>query len=509
MNCLDPFAPSIKLAVTLFAAQLAVAFSPTVRADAQTLPAHPNVLLIIDDDLCTTIGAYGGPALTPNLDKFARRAEIFQRAYAQYPVCNPSRASFLTGWRPEKTGIFNNQEAVRLKFPDFVSLPQYFRQNGYFTAGIGKIFHIGVDANGRTAFFQDPKSWDYFADHLEDTTPLGKQGTQKSPADGKLKWCYWRAADGGDNDQPDGQNYEEVQRLLAGRRDKPFFIALGLHKPHDPYIAPRKYYDLYPIDGIQLAQQPSDRTPDKWPSIPNQNEWSVFKEMSRQQQLEFKRSYLACESFMDAQVGKLLDRMDSLHLWGNTIVIFMSDNGYQLGEHDWWNKVTLFERGVRVPFIVWAPGGKGMGRTTTAITELVDLYPTLIDLCGLPPRAGLDGGSFRPVLENPELPGKKYSFSLVARNGPDRRLFHGRTVRSDKWRYTEWDGGKWGTELYEVGKDPQNYYNLVNNPAYAGVVTELKAQLAGERFAGGQATAGLAQASWEEMQAEWISEFKD
>lgn len=430
---------------------------------------RPNVLLIIDDDLCSTLGAYGGEAVTPNVDRLAARGTRFDRAYVQYPVCNPSRSSLLTGWRPDTTGIYDNKTALRQKFPEAVTLPQLFRENGYFTAGIGKIFHQGVDAAGRKTFFQDAKSWEFFADHLHDTTLLGEEGEGRNLAGGKLKWCTWRAAEGGDDDQPDGQNVAEAIRVLEQRREAPFFLAVGLHKPHDPFVAPKKYFDLYPLEKIVLPKPPADRTPDLPLALPREEAFASFTDAERR---EFKRAYLAGVSFMDAQIGKLFDTLDRQGLWENTIVIFASDHGYHLGEHDWWNKVTVFERCARAPLIVWAPGARAAGKNTRAIVEFVDLYPTLADLCGLKAPPHLQGESFRAVLENPALAGKSAAYTQVTRG----RVF-GRSVRTDRWRYTEWDGGNQGAELYEVSDDPENYYNLAADPAHAATVAELRTLL--------------------------------
>jgi arylsulfatase A-like enzyme len=432
---------------------------------------RPNVILIVADDLRPELACYGvSGVVSPNIDRLAKRGMLFQCAYAQYPVCNPSRSSFLSGLRPDETGIVSNEVSFRDKLPDLISLPELFRRHGYFTAGIGKIFHLGEDAEGREVLFQDPKSWDHFFDSLRDAPKIGRQGEGRNLTDGRLKWCEWRAAAGTDNDQPDGINTTEALRVLDEHRGKPFFLALGIHKPHDPFIAPRKYFDLYPEDSMQLIKDPADRSPRVRHAIPNQKDFATFTDKER---LEFKRAYLACVSFADAQVGRILDALDQHKLWENTIVILIGDHGYHLGEHNWWNKVTVYELGARSPMIAWIPGAKGMGRPTEALMEFVDLYPTLIDYAGIAPPHRLAGTSLRPVFEDPAHPGKEAAFTQVNR-GPI-----GRSVRTKRWRYTEWgDNGRSGVELYDHEADAGEYHNLAEDPGHSSTRERLAGILA-------------------------------
>ena len=230
-------------------------------AGAAADPKKTNVLLIVADDLRCSLGCYGDDQVkSPNIDRLAARGVRFERAYCQYPVCNPSRTSFLTGKRPDTTGILDNGTAFRTRLPDVVTLPQLFRQQGYFTASLGKILHLGFDASGRPAPFQDAKSW---VDCRNFTaTPTGLRGEGRNLTGGRLAWCRWLAADGSDEDQPDGQIAAEAVRLIEVEREEPFFLGVGFHKPHDPFHAPKKYFDLYPIDQIRLARERDDRTPD-------------------------------------------------------------------------------------------------------------------------------------------------------------------------------------------------------------------------------------------------------
>ena len=460
---------SVGQAVFLRSALAALLLAPLAALHAADAPQKkPNVLFIVADDLRCSLGCYGDPQVqSPNIDRLAARGVKFERAYCQYPVCNPSRSSFLTGWRPDTTKIFDNERPLRLEHPEVVTLPQLFKEHGYFSASLGKIIHVGVDAAGKRAFFQDAKSFDDCRDG--EVTKLGRKGDGRNLTGGELKWCSWLAAEGADEDQPDGQNAAQAVKLLEAHRDGPFFLAVGFHKPHDPFNAPKKYFDLYPLDKIQLAHEPDDRSVDLPLAIPNGKSFATFTDQERR---EFRRAYFAGISFTDAQIGKLLDTLDRLKLWENTIVVVMGDHGYHLGEHGWWNKVTVFELCARTPLIVWAPGMKGMGRSANGIVEFVDLYPTIAGLCGLTPPAKQDGTSFRALLDDPSQPGKPAAFTQVQRANK-----MGRSIRTDRWRYTEWDEGRAGIELYDHTNDALEYHNLASEPEHAATLKKLAAQL--------------------------------
>ncbi|MEM9400722.1 MAG: sulfatase, partial [Verrucomicrobiota bacterium] len=435
-------------------------------------PKHnkTNVLMIVIDDLRPELGCYGVEEIkSPNIDKLAAKSMLFERAYSQYPVCNPSRASFLSGLRPYEVGIISNLVPFRRLHPDMVTLPQLFRNNGYYTAGIGKIYHLSVDTppDSKRVLFKDPASWDYFYDALGETSKLGKKGEGRNLTEGRLSWAHWRAAEGDDVDQPDGLATNEAIRILEENHEKPFFMGFGLHKPHDPFVAPQKYFELYPEGTTKLAVQPEDQSPTLKYSIPNKTDFEAFTDKERS---EFKRAYQACVSFADAQVGKVMDTLDRLKLWDNTIVILMGDHGYHLGERNWWNKVTVFELGSRAPMIIWAPQAKGMGNSTKAIMEFIDLYPTLIDYAGLEAPHKLSGVSLRQVLDDPANSGKQAAYSQI--NHGKKGI--GLSVRTDRWRYTEWGkDGKFGVELYDHDKDSGEHYNLGNNPEYADIRKKL------------------------------------
>ncbi len=432
-----------------------------------------NVLFIVVDDLRPELGCYGAEGvISPNFDRLAKMGMLCNNAYAQYPVCNPSRSSFLSGLRPDESGIVSNGVPFRTKLPDTVSLPQLFRQNGYFTAGIGKIFHLGQDPDGKPTLFQDPLSWDYFYDGMQDSKKLKKKkGDGRNLTDGRLAWCQWQATEGGDELHADGLNANAALKVLEEKHEKPFFLAFGLHKPHDPFIAPKKYFDLYPEGSTELAKIPDDRTPQVKHAIPNGKDFADFTDKERH---EFKRAYHACVSFADAQLGKIFASMDRLKLWDDTMVILIGDHGYHLGEHEWWNKVTVHELGSRAPMMAWVPGAKGMGKPTNALIEFIDLYPTMIDYAGLKAPHPLAGESLRPVFNNPQLPGKEAAYSQVVRGNKV-----GRSVRTKRWRYTEWGpNGDLGIELYDHDIDKDEYYNQSGNPERVAIRDELQELLA-------------------------------
>ncbi|HMV85668.1 MAG TPA: sulfatase [Blastocatellia bacterium] len=446
--------------------------SPNESALSQ--PARkPNVLFIVADDLRNELGAYGSPvAKTPNLDRLAKRGMRFDAAYCQYPVCNPSRTSLLTGLRPDTTRVVDNSTNFRTTLPDVVTLPQVFRENGYRTTSFGKIFHRGLTMEDLRTDMDDKASWDevrYFQ-----TTPLGFKGEGRNLTDGKLAWCNWRAAEGTDEDQPDGQIAREAINVLEQRaKDKqPFFLAVGLHKPHDPFIAPKKYFDLYPLERLKLWQAPKETLADPAAALPGGAFRDAFSKFTDKERLEFMRAYLAGVSFTDAQAGKVIDALDRLKLTENTIVIFFGDHGYHLGERGWWNKSTLFELSARAPLMVYAPQMKAKGKATARLVEFLDLYPTLMELTGLKAPHKLEGRSFVPLLDNPQLKWKAAAYTQMSRAG-----FSGYSVRTERWRYTEWGEGLQGAELYDHQTDPQEYRNLANNPKYNATVKQLKTLL--------------------------------
>ncbi len=421
-----------------------------------------NVMLIVIDDLRPEVGCYGNDSMiTPNIDRLAAKGVKFNHAYCQYPVCNPSRSSFLTGRRPDELGITSNLVSLRKKWPNLVTLPQLFRNAGYYTAGLGKILHVGLDEYGEQTLFRDTASFDYSYRALGNSPAIGKKGEGRTAGDGSIPWCKWLAAEGGDEAQPDGMLAAETVRVLEENHARPFFISVGFHKPHDPFFAPKKYFDLYPLDQVKLAKDPKDRIPLLKYALPtNSYDFSKFTDQDCR---EIKRAYHACTSFSDAQVGKIFNAMDRLELWDNTIVLLLGDHGYHLGEHGWWNKVTVFELGARGPMIMWIPGAKGMGQETDSVVEFLDLYPTLIDYCGLEALHELSGKSLRPVLEAPNKIWDEAAYTQVKRG----KIGMGYSVCHGTYRFTQWGkDGEGGYELYDHSRDKIGYYNLADEPEY-------------------------------------------
>jgi uncharacterized sulfatase len=442
-------------------------------AHAQNKPARRiNVLFIASDDLNNTLGGYGHTLIkSPNLDRLMRRGMRFDRAYTQYPLCSPSRSSLMTGRRPDATGVYDLTTHFRAKLPGVVTLPQMFRNHGYFAARVGKIYHYGVPGDIGKSGLDDPPSWDKFINPRgrdKDEEALVRNLTPSRPLGSALALLK---AEGTDEEQTDGKVATETIKLLEENRDKPFFIAAGFYRPHCPYVAPKKYFDLYPLDKIVLPQEP----PEHLKNVPEAAFWTkpLYWDLNEQQRREAIQAYFAAITFMDAQVGRLLDALERLKLADNTVVVFWSDHGYMLTEHGQWMKQSLFEESARVPLIIASPNAKAKGGATKRTVELLDIYPTLAELCGLTPPANLEGRSLRPLLDNPQAQWNKPAYTQVER-GPQGQRFMGRSVRTEKWRYTEWDEGRKGVELYDHEKDPREYRNLANDPAYARTIGELK-----------------------------------
>lgn len=431
-------------------------------------PPRLNVLLIVADDLRDALGCYGNPTVkTPHLDALAGRGQRFDRAYAQYPVCGPSRTSFMTGWRPEQTRIMGNGTFFRDVIPEVVTLPQALRQAGWYTAGHGKVFH---SAGVRKNWLDTALSWDEAREAVGiDDRPAFI--AHRNLTGDKLKWCEWGITVGEGENQPDYLTASAAIAAIDHAGDKPWFIAAGFHRPHDPFFAPQQYFDLYPLDSLTPHIDPPGMTAAPELAFPAEMH-EVFKQFTDQERREYLRAYYACTSFMDAQVGRLLQALDRRGLRDNTLVVFIGDNGFHLGEREWWNKVSLFDPSCRVPLVMAGPGVP-KGATTRGLTELVDLYPTILDLCGVAPVQALAGASLRPLLENPAGPGKAAAFSLVTRG-----KIVGRSVRTARWRYTEWDEGRQGRELYDETADPGENHDLARDPAHAGTIASLQALFA-------------------------------
>ena len=458
-----------------------VACSPSETAG---LPERPNVLFIVVDDLNVALGTYDGypTAKTPNIDWLASQGVRFDRAYAQDPICNPSRTSFLSGRRPATTNVYGNFVEPRTHLGDVVMLPEYFRAQGYFTARVGKVAHGRYEAAVEWDISENAARREHYlpgVDHSEvrDNTWIGGADDGLSRADilGHLTRptgmpLSWRATDETEAETPDGQTTRRVIELLREQRDKPFFIAAGFHKPHQPWVAPKEFFEQHPVAEVVPPDEPADDIDDiPAPALGNYPEDSDHSEQQVRQAIA---AYHATITLIDVQVGLLMEELGELGLEQSTIVVFVSDHGFHLGEHGGlWRKHTQFEESTRVPLIVRVPGGVS-GRATSALVELVDLYPTLADLCGLPSPEGLEGTSFRPVLEDPDVPWKSAIFSEVQRNGA-----HGRSVRTARYRYTEWTPLQGDAdpefELYDLANDPKEYDNLAGSPEHQPAIDSL------------------------------------
>ncbi|SFC52231.1 iduronate 2-sulfatase [Parapedobacter composti] len=397
-----------------------------------------NILFLVVDDLRPDIGCYGDQrAYTPNIDKLAERGVVFRNAYCQQAVCSPSRTSMLTGLRPDETGVHDLQVHFRENLPGAVTLPQHFKGNGYFTASVGKIFH-----NSKRTL--DSVSW------TEEISPFdGNTYVLPENRSGKGKQRATEMADVPDTAYSDGKIAEDAIRLLAeaGRTDNPFFIAVGFKKPHAPFCAPKRYWDLYERSafGVVHRERPvgsPELSFHQWQELRGYSDVPDAGPIPPEQEQELIHGYYACISYVDAQIGRLMDELETLGLSDSTIIVLWGDHGYHLGEQDLWCKSTNFELDVRVPLIIAAPGMAGNGSATDAMVESVDIYPTLNELCGIP-MAGLSGISLRPLLAQPSMSWDYPAFSQFVRPYPaihnSKRASHmGYSVRIPGWRCTYW-----------------------------------------------------------------------
>jgi choline-sulfatase len=438
--------------------------------------SRPNVLLLMSDDLAAHLGCYGHPqAKTPHLDALAHRGVLFERAYCQFPHCNPSRASLLSGLRPSATGVTNNADNLYNNIPGIITLPRLFRDHGYATARCGKIFHLGVPSGLES--MDDPNAWD-FGTFFKDERPFPPARTSEVKVKaGNKQGIAWNENTADDDGLVDGNFAKTAVDWLEKRdQNKPFFLAVGFHRPHLPLVAPAKYFDLYPFDQIPLPDQPADDEADIPVPARNGSVPGYAVTATPEQRRAAIRGYLACVSFVDAQAGRVLAALDRLKLIDNTIIIFAADHGWHLGEHNLWHKRSLFEESARVPFLVVAPGSKANGHRSASLVELLDIFPTLCDLTGVPAPSHLQGLSLRPILNDSTARIHDAAFTQ-ARRGPNAE-FWGRTVRTTRWRCTEWDEGKSGLELYDHDTDPHEFTNLASNPKYTPILHELRSVLA-------------------------------
>lgn len=444
----------------------------------------PNVLFIAVDDLSCALGCYGDlVARTPHIDRLAASGVRFARAYNQVPLCNPSRASVMTGLRPDQIKVYDLDRHFRDEVPDVVTLPQAFQRAGYFAARVGKIYHYNVPASIGTDGFDDPPSWH------KTINPSGRDKSDEhlvfnaEPHRKISAALSWLAADGVDEEQTDGMIATEAIRIMEQKQQEtPFFLGVGFFRPHTPYVAPRKYFELYPLHQLRLPYAPkNDR--DDIPTaafahncpVPNYN-------LDPSLLLSATQAYYACVSLVDAQVGRLLDALDQLGLAENTIVVFWSDHGYHLGEHAGiWQKRTLFEEAARTPLIIRAPGVAGNRQACPRIVEFLDIYPTLAKLAGVDAPNNLSGRDLTPLLRDPLARWDGYAITQILRPADDRlaQPVMGCSIRTERYRFTEWGEGELGIELYDHQTDPHEFRNLAVEPddRAAAVIQRLRPKL--------------------------------
>lgn len=431
---------------------------------------RPNVLFIAVDDMRVELGCYGNtPALSPNIDQLAARGVTFNRAYCQQAVCNPSRASLLTGRRPDSLRIWDLPTHFRELYPDIVTLPQHFKNNGYCTQGIGKIFH-----NWRQNIEGDPSSWSvpavmHYATHGSDKPIVEGELPENTAATLKCE-----ARDVPDNAYFDGRIADLAVTSLDEVKDRAFFLAVGFWKPHLPFNAPKRYWDLYDRSKLSLPVHPEP--PIDVPQIALHNGRELLggkgRELTAAEVLELRHGYYAGISYLDAQVGKVLAELERLELVDNTIIVFWSDHGFHLGEQGLWCKTSNFELDARVPLIISTPemGSAQRGRHSDSLVELLDLFPTLVDLCGLPALSTLEGVSLRPVIDDATSRVKPAAYTQHPRpayyKGKPEAM--GCSVRTDRFRYTEWrdfaTGKVVAKELYDHDTDADESRNLAASP---------------------------------------------
>ncbi len=490
-------------------ALISVLFLTSV-ATALAAENRPNVLFIAVDDLRPEMGCYGNTVVkTPNIDRLAARGIVFTHAYCQQAVCSPSRSSLLTGRRPDATKVWDLQTHFRVALPDAVTLPQYFKANGYYAAALSKIYHHG---------FEDGRSWSephwYPSGQTIDTDPVDwtKRITARygpgvreysetpQPADndkpaGKKgkgpKGAAFEISPKSDDELPDGfTTVQAIKRLheLKGKQE-PFFLAVGLLKPHLPFVAPKKYWDLYDPDKIYVPT--IDHLPLGAPAYAGHDNGELHSyanvpagnpipaDFAR----KLRHGYYACVSYTDAQIGRLIDALDKEGLTENTIIVLWGDHGWQLGDHGLWHKHTNFELATHAPLLMSIPHQKSAGQKCNATVEFVDIYPTLADLCGLAIPAGLDGQSLKPFIEDPATAAKKVSVSQYPRGGgkSDGPSLMGYSIRDERWRLTLWRNCTTGvidsTELYDEQNDPTETMNVAAKPENKQVIEALSKHL--------------------------------
>jgi arylsulfatase A-like enzyme len=461
----------------------------------------PNILFIAVDDLRPQLGCYGDTLIqSPNIDRIAARGIVFTKAYCQQAVCSPSRTAILTGLRPDVTKVWDLETHFRPAQPDCITLPQYFKMHGYQCEALSKIYHKGHE-DGRSwtaphwypfgrAVDTDLVDWTkqivtkHDVNVVEYSAPAGLDSTGKKKDKDAKAGPAFEVSPKEDHDLPDGATAHEAVRRLAALKAKgePFFLAVGFLKPHLPFVAPKKYWDLYDPSSIPLPA--IDHLPEgappyvghtngelhAYPGVPKED--PIPADFTR----KLRHGYYACISYMDAQVGKVLDALEKEGLADNTIIVLWGDHGWQLGDHGLWHKHTNFELATRAPLLISAPGSKTAGQKCAAPVEFVDVYPTLAELCGLPVPAGLGGSSIKNFIDNPAAPSSGVAISQYPKKAPEGPVM-GYSIRTDRYRATFYrlrNGSQIvGTELYDEQNDPDETVSLASKPEHQELLATL------------------------------------
>ena len=454
-------------------------------------PAKPNVLFIMTDDMTGTLGCMGDPiAQTPNIDRLARSGVLFTHAYCQQPLCNPSRASLLTGLRPDTLKVYDLQTNFRTTWRHAGTLPQFFRNQGYFSARVGKIFHYGVPRQIGNSGMDDSDSWDWSINPRgrdkddEDQLHVLTRGTGTT-----LGFAMaWLEMGGTDEEQTDGITVAESIRVIeryGGNPKRPLWLGAGFYRPHTPWVATKRWFDLYPREKIKLPANPAGDLDDIPPIAlkikpPNYN-------LRESDLIDCLRGYYAAVSFVDDQVGQLLAVLEKKNMIDNTIIVFVSDHGFLLGEHGQWQKEMLFEEAARAPLIIVPPGGLRRPKAEERqwkcdrIVEFIDIYPTIAALAGIGQPRGqtLQGRDLAPLLRDPQAPWDHPALTQTPRP-VDGQIVMGYSLRTERWRYTEWGrDGEHGRELYDHANDPREFTNLAqaDSAAHGATMQQLHEQI--------------------------------
>lgn len=475
-----------------------VLFLMVVPAAAQDRPKY-NVLFIFADDMRAELGCYGGLAKTPNIDALAHSGVLFERAYCQYPLCNPTRSSLLTGHYPIYTGVLNNTANWRTDHPDWVTLPRLFKEHGYASLRTGKIFHGIASLDDPNAWTEggaaqggvvepdgamaDPVGGPIYAMTTAADAPdrnskeylLAGSGVNPGQAAQQQHSDHWSATDDGPDGGITGSTRQAIS-YLNKYKEKPFFLALGYSKPHSPLDTSLRFFQPYDINQIPLPVDYAVRPtlPPGFPqgSIrPRNADLFIGRDSNPDTAKDMIRAYLACMTSVDVNVGIVLAELDRLDLRKNTIIVFWGDHGYQLGEKGKWSKAgSVWEQGARVPTIIYAPGLAGMGKPSSRVVESLDFYRTLSELCDLTPPDHVQGRSLIPLLKDPSATWDHPAYTIWSE---DSRNLTAVSVRNEKYRYAEFTAGSGGAMLIDEEKDPHEIKNVVDDPAYAAVKEEL------------------------------------